>query len=178
MCAVAFNQGCSCQKGSKALSFWSLARCTQTCVWGPDIFQRLTQPLIYTQTTTGWHPDTLAARTSNRFREEMKPQRQRALFKSHCFLLLTYIPIFFFNFLHPFIFLSILCFHIHTSSASPACWSLHLSSFFPAASLMPCQWTNTEVRGWIITTSPSRNCSNETYQAIVELNMHSAHSYK
>lgn len=89
------TRGCSCQKGSKALSFWSLARCTQTCVWGLEIFQRLTQPLIYTQTTTGWHPDTLAVRTSNRLREAIKPQRQRALFKSHCFLLLTYILIFF-----------------------------------------------------------------------------------
>lgn len=130
------------------------------------------------QAAIGWHPDTLAVRTSNRLIEAIKPQRQRALRKPLLPAATDLHPSFFPPFIHPS---GHLCFyplfpHPHFLYPSPACLSLYFSSSSPAMSLMPCQWANTEVSGNTKSTSPSRNCSSKTCQAIVVLDINSTHS--
>ena len=73
------------------------------------------------QTTTDWHPDTLAVRTSNRLIEAIKPQRQRVLLKPLLPAATDLHPHFFF--LHPpihqFISPSIHCFLLQPSIPPP-----------------------------------------------------------
>lgn len=74
-----------------------------------------------TQTTIGWHPDTLAVRTSNGLIEAIKPQRQRALLKP-LLPAATDLHLSFFS-LHPSIsssLLPIVFFHPHFLSFSPS----------------------------------------------------------
>lgn len=75
--------------------------------------------LLYTLTTIGWHPDTLAVRTSNRLIEAIKPQRQRALHKPPLPAATDLHPSCF-SFIHPSGHLSFYpSFYIHTSFPPP-----------------------------------------------------------
>lgn len=72
------------------------------------------------QAAIGWHPDTLAVRTSNRLIEAIKPQRQRALRKPLLPAATDLHPSFFPpSSIHQVISAFIHCFLIHTSFPPP-----------------------------------------------------------